>query len=317
VNKSVAALSAAVLGVGAAATGGAVSAGAAAPTPDPALCGFATEHQTAPPADIDAHWYMECTPKYGMAKVEFTLTSGEDFPAGFDLDNAVESGSANLADSSDYFSHDGYDVTNKTGLFELSTPAPVGTKSQHYSALAALPITSVEAYTGSIAGCAAGARGYDHVYRINYANQTTTFKQKVGGKAWNFSVPVHSDALILALNFAADGTLDGTRAQCAIVGGSTAINATDDTDPNWNDITQDRATRDFPETLVPFVNRPEDLGTVARTPVPSTPVTPTADPELAATGVSPVPAGIAAGSLLAAAGAFFVIGRRRRTARKH
>ncbi|MDQ1556563.1 MAG: hypothetical protein QOI02_1565 [Actinomycetota bacterium] len=314
-KKSIAAVSAVVLGVGGAATG-AFSASAADPI---SPCASALDHNVEPTSAVDAHWYMACEPQFGLGKAEFTITSTEQFPAGFTLADSTETGSANLAGSGPYFSGTvGSNTT--TGLFAFSPHAYIDAHTQSYGVFAAFPITSVEQFTGTLpATCTANNATYDHLYRVNYASAKTTLTQTVNGKSWKFTIPVHPQALILGLNFLDQGTgLDPARPLCAVVEGSTAYFGAQQGDGDWDTIAGRFATQNFVETLVPLTDVNEDLGTFARVVPASTTPTASADPQLAETGVSPVPAGIAAASLLAIAVGFFAIGRRRRSAaRKH
>ncbi|MCU1507758.1 MAG: hypothetical protein JWQ12_23 [Glaciihabitans sp.] len=314
-KKSIAALSATVLGLGGAVAGGALSASAADPI---APCASATDHTVEATSAVDSHWYMACQPKYGMGKAEFSVTSNEAFPAGFNLNNSTETGTSNLDDSAQYFSAL-TPTSSHTGIFTLSTPATLDPKTQQYHGWAAFPVTSVEQYTGTLpAECMLQGVSYDHVYRVNYGAATTTFKQKVNGTAWNFAVTLHPQPLILGLNFSPAGTgLDPARPLCAVQGSTAYFGAQQDSG-DWGHIASSFATRNATETLDPLTGFPQDVGSFARLANATTTPTASADAQLAETGVSPVPAGIAAASLLAIAVGFFAIGRRRRSAaRKH
>jgi LPXTG-motif cell wall-anchored protein len=347
VKKSIAAISASILGFGAAAAAGAAPAQAATLPP----CNEASDHTasaTVDPATDD--WYMTCAPVYGMGKAEFTITTdaAHPFPAGYSLADGHQTVTSSAPPKSEvkrYFGADfwhdhnievGFDSAASYGGAFMNLEKTSGTStSQTYgddpSASKEMSVAYRVASFGKAtdpfpAACfPAGARPaatYQGEYEVKYLPTTTTWVQVLKGVKRKVTVTYTPSPLFLGLNFDTTGdansvdNFDSSMPQCASSGGITVQAAShDDDSDSWDGVVYNSATNNpqLMSTLVPQPATSSSPQTIP--PLGSFTVTTTAvptTPELAVTGFDAIPIGLAGGGLLLAGIGTLFVGRRRR-----
>jgi hypothetical protein len=298
-KKTIAAISASVLGIS-----GAVAAAAAPADASGPACTNVTGHTVSVNANAQ-DWYMDCVPQYGLGKAEFSITSTDPFPAGYNLvdGNQTVTSTVNTAAVASYFSTA---PSNIEGSFEgLAAPTTTTPTSQSYQSTGThmiFPITGVASLDpadlpAGASGCfPVGTETYAHAYTVTFAPVTSTFTETIDGKVWTATITATPSPLILGLNFvAAPGAgFDTAAAQCVSSGGTSEVAHTS-ADPGWTTITKDDATLDSftNNTLDPSVGGGViNLGAFATS-------DPAVRPTLATTGVNPAPGGLLGGGLLA------------------
>jgi LPXTG-motif cell wall-anchored protein len=327
-KKTLAAVSASILGLAGSLGASAAPASAALPS-----CGDATLHVVNPTVVAGDDWYMTCIPQYGLGKVEFTInpTSGNTFPAGYSLvDGHQTITSTPTAAALETYFGPFYDVENSgtppfsgalLDLFEDPGSTPT---SQSYgntnTVLQAYPIVSVAKVTsGFPAACTSDTPtpSYQGEFVITYGPVTTTFTETVADTIQKVTVTSTPAPMYLGLNYdTAVGGVDGfdtLKPLCASSGGLTSYAASAAANSiSWNLVAAGAATNDpgylttlDPATGFDLVNGVPPVSNDGA-------FTVTSDPVLPETGVNAVPAGILGGSLLLAGIGAFVFGRRRR-----
>jgi hypothetical protein len=311
-KKTIAAISASVLGLSGALVATAAPAGAS--TPD---CTSKGQHNVSATADGTQDWYMDCIPLYGLGKAEIGIstTAAKPFPAGYSLGDGHQTVTSNI----DETAASAYFGSPATGAFlDLAEPDAGNTPThQRYSVSAIFPIASVAKSTAPLAPeCTAGNAVYDGVYVITYEPTTTHFSEKIGTKTWTATVATTPSPMTLALNFAG-GNIDPGNPICVTSNGSTR-QLPNDTNGNWTVAARNQATNSVgtnSSSLDPYSDLSRELGDFATT-VSSPAATDTSDsddPELAATGLDPRGPLAAALAFLLAGGLAFGFRRRRRT----
>jgi hypothetical protein len=319
-RKTIAAISASILGVGGALVASAAPANAVLPA-----CTDATDHVVNPSVDPSDDWYMTCTPQYGMGKVEFTITTdaAHPFPAGYALNDGHQTvtSTPTSATVENYF-QPLWNVDNSaftdsfTGAFmNLTETSSTGDNlSQTYGGgeggsveqtTMAFVIQSVGKAASLPADCTSDPSDptYQGEYEVTYEPTTTTFTETINSVVHKVTVTYTPAPLFLGLNFDTSGDgndedgFDATKPICSSSGGITnfAVSEADDGDA-WFAAAFLSATNspDYMSTLDPLAefNGFADAPTIGPFAVTSTPT-------LATTGVDPGPAGIAGIGLLA------------------
>jgi len=301
-KKTVAVISASILGVSGAAIAGAAPANAA---PLPSCTGI-DQHTVSANANTQ-DWYMDCVPQYGLGKAEFTITSTTPYPTGYSLTDGQQTITSSVDDTA-AASYLGVSPTTLDGHLEsLSEFGSTSPTTQAYggsnsSTHAIFPIASVAPLDP--ADLPSGATGcfpntvtpetYAHAYTVTFSPVTTTFKETVGDEVLTNVITAAPAPLILGLNFVASpGTgFDPTEALCASSDGTSLV-ADNSSSTSWVPVSQDEATLDTAlftgNSLDPSGDGTAiNLGTFATT---DTPV-------LAETGYDAAPAGVLGGGLL-------------------
>lgn len=304
-KTSAAIASTSIVGLGLA-TLGAMPAQAADVTTD---CASVSDHQTTSTALAD-NWYMDCVPQYGLGKVEFTIDSDVDLPAGFVplTDPSVTSTSANTGPAASTYFETSFPVAGFTTLEETgATPT-----QRSYGGSMMFAISGVSSIDVSALPAACGIGPFANAYRVDYLPATITFTQTIDGVVWTTVVQYTPAPLYLGLNFADDPLdLDSTAVQCASSTTGTTLGEPSTTD--WIVVATVHATAfyggdEWVGSISPFpiadANPIGQLGSFAVT-IPK--------PELAATGVDSAGLGLAGGlSILAGSLLAFFWRRRRR-----
>jgi hypothetical protein len=341
VKKTIAALSASVLGIGGAVAAAAAPALAVAPK-----CTESLQHEVNPSVSPTDSWYMECIPQYGMGKAEFTITtdSTHRFPAGYSLDDGHQSvtSSPTAAQVKAYFQAEASEeslAATYTGAFVNLTEASTDstTTSQVYGiddstpfgATVAYPIESVGLATGELpADCTPSGSGatYEGEYKVVFGTTTTHFTQVIDSVAHSVTVAYTPPPLYLGLNFDSSSAFgfDESKPLCASSGALTNFAA--DYDPSgpddgfdWASIALNATT--LPptlETLSPADGPITDLSDAdsffAATVTNFGSFATTSTPVLATTGTDPRPAGTLGAGLLSVGILAMIVGvvRRRR-----
>jgi hypothetical protein len=320
VRKTVAALSASILGVSGAAMAAAAPA-AAAPLP---ACTSIDQHTVSASANTQS-WYMDCIPQYGLGKAEFTITSSTPYPSGYSLTDGHQTVTSTVNDTA-VAAYLGDSESTLDGALTFleenggSTPTTQTYSGTPIETQAVFPVSSVAQIDpadlpAGTTGCFPNTETYAHAYEVTFLPVTTTFKETIDGKVWTTTITATPQPLILGLNFeASPGTgFDPTAAQCASSGGVTLV-ADNNSSGNWTNVSANEATLNegiFDEnSLDPSGDGTTlDLGTFTTT---DTPV-------LAETGYDATPAGMLGGGLLAAGIALIALrftGSVRRRARR-
>lgn len=275
------------------------------------LCDDVYDHEPGG-TTVSDNWYMECVPQYGLGKVEFTVDSEVDFPAGFaSLDDpSVTSVSTNTGPEASEYMNSTFPVAGFTEL-EETDPQP---RQRSYQGLMMFAISGVSAMDVSELPDDCGAGPYAYAFRVDYLPATVTFTQTIDGVVWTVVVTYTPSPLYLGLNFADDDPIDFDwgAVQCASSDTGTLVGQPDD-------FSQDivlGAHASYLEfssvlgSLSPFPTAdPDDdpigvLGSFAAT---------TPQPELAETGVESGGLGLAGGlSILVGSMLAFFWRRRRR-----
>jgi hypothetical protein len=322
VRKTIAAISASVLGIGGAVMAGAAPASAAMPT-----CTDATQHVLNPNVTAGDTWYMPCIPQYGMGKAEFTITTpaSDPFPADYSLADGhqtvtstptqtqvhdyfeplwEEFGSAGGADFSGAFANITEDTADATATSQPYVPDFLEPSAMDV----AFPIVSVGlAAAGLPASCTPMGSGatYQGEYEVTYGSTTTHFSQTIDDVARSVTITYTPAPLYIGLNFtggAGDEEFDTTMPICASSGGNTTF-AADESDIDW-DVAAYNATNLPPvlETLSPasgdlsLSSDPAEV--IAATTSDLGSFTETSTPVLATTGVNTEPDGTLGAGLL-------------------
>jgi hypothetical protein len=328
VKKTIAAISASVLGIG-----GAVGAAASPASAVVPACSNSLQHEVNPTVSPTDSWYMECIPQYGMGKAEFTTTTdaANPFPDGYELDNGHQSVTSTPTASqvSAYFSAEatdaGLDPTYTGAFVDLSEDPTVSTAtSQVYDSAdvfdglamtVAYPIVAVgQATDGLPAACTPDGSGatYEGEYKVTFGPTTTHFSQTIDDVVHSVTVTYTPDPLYLGLNFddAEELYFDESKPICTSSGGETNFSPfLDEGDPesadsiNW--IVAAYSATTLPptlETLSPAaggigdLSDPEDFFSGTTTDFGSFATTST--PVLATTGLDTRPAGTLGAGLL-------------------
>lgn len=345
-KKTVAAISASVLGIGGAIVAAAAPASAAIPT-----CSNVLQHEVDPSVTPADSWYMECIPKYGMGKAEFTITtpSTDPFPASYALDNGHQTvtSTPTAAHVKAYFkpeaeligesltytgafvdlAEDSTDSTSTSQVYGTDLSSPVETT-------VAYPITSVGLATDGLpADCTPLGSGatYDGEYKVTYGPTTTHFSETIDNVVHAVTVTYTPPPLYLGLNFnSADEALgfDETKPLCASSGGQTNFapdfdESAPDDGIDWVSVAYNATT--LPPTLETLSPANGSIGDIIDDPDPGALITATttnfgsfaatSTPVLATTGVDAGPAGSLGAGLLSLgiiATGISVVRRRRR-----
>jgi LPXTG-motif cell wall-anchored protein len=260
---------------------------------------------------VSDNWYMECVPQYGLGKVEFTVDSEVDFPAGFaSLDDpSVTSVSANTGPAASEYMDSTFPVAGFTYLGETDAQAQQLT----YQGLMMFAISGVSAMDVSALPDGCGAGPYAYAFRVDYLPATVTFTQTIDGKVWTVVVTYTPSPLYLGLNFTDDDPIDfdDGAVQCASSDTGTLVGQPDDFSQT---VVLGPHASHFPSSdvigsLSPFPNAdPDDdpigvLGSFAAT---------TPKPELAATGVETGGLGLVGGLSILVGSMLALFWRRRR-----
>ncbi|HEX4058881.1 MAG TPA: hypothetical protein VHX87_11270 [Galbitalea sp.] len=320
-RKTIAAISASVLGLA-----GAVAAAAAPANAVEPKCAQESDVTVSANANVQ-DLYVDCIPQFGLGKAEFTISTsaGDPFPSGYNLHDGHQTITSNVdsAVANSYFDVAPSEVVG--GWEDLQVPSSTTPTQQNYTdaaTYAVFPITSFTSIDPASlpAACTPDAESYAHAYEITYGTSTTTFKENIDGKVWTVTTTETAAPLYLGLNFAAGGgSFDTTKAQCSSSAIDTLV-AENSGDANWAKVTGDEAT--FSTTSFgPFVDSDtfspegaggtEDFGNFAATSVPV----------LATTGYDAAPVetlggGLLIGGLALIALRFSTSARRRRTRHK-
>ncbi|HEX4058882.1 MAG TPA: hypothetical protein VHX87_11275 [Galbitalea sp.] len=321
-RKTIAALSASLLGISGAVIAAAGPAVAVTPT-----CTDATAHVVNPSVSPGDDWYMTCIPKYGMGKAEFVITAPADdpFPDTYSLtdghqtvtstptasqvhayfeplwDEAYTPGAATYTGAFMNLSEDTGDATPTSQPY---TPAVLGSGSM----TVAYPIKSVgPATSGLPAGCTPDDSGatYQGEYEVVYGTTITHFAETIGDVVRSVTVSYTPPPLFIGLNFTGSPgseALDTSMPICTSAGGTTTF-AENDLSVFWG-VAEGNATTlpTIVETLSPANGTfepgdPEASARATTTFLGAFAVTST--PVLATTGVDPGPATATGVGLLA------------------
>jgi hypothetical protein len=314
-RKTIAAISASILGVGGALAASAAPA-SAAPLPD---CDNATDHVVNPSVDPLDAWYMTCIPQYGMGKVEFTITTdaAHPFPAGYALNDGHQTvtSTPTSATVENYF-QPLWNVDNSafadtfTGAFmNLTETSSTGDHlSQTYGGgnggsleqtTMAFIIQSVGKAASLPADCTSDPSDptYQGEYEVTYKPTTTTFTETIDSVVHKVTVTYTPAPLFLGLNFDTSGDgndqdgFDTSKPICSSSGGITNFASSQADDGiAWFGAAYLAATNtaSFMTTLDPLA----EYNGVAIAPTIG-PFAVTSTPTLATTGVDPGPAGAA------------------------
>jgi hypothetical protein len=280
-KKTIAVGSASLLGLGAAATLGAVPA-TAAPVTD--LCETAADHNITV-GTLGDNWFMDCIPRYAVARVGFNIVSATGFPASFlPLD---DSGVARVASTGD--AGEAYIGATEPGFTFLDfIPEFSGETNQYYDGNLIVPVASVSAIAPTELPFLCGT-DYDTAYRVNYGSAAVTFTQVVDGVEWRYDVETTPEPLYIGLNILNTGVLDGSANQC--VSSKDIVNfAANDESSVWDEI--ESVVTATENTLQANYGSGKNLPDVSRyvPPVPAKPVLPATGAEFQPA----VPMGIAA-----------------------
>jgi LPXTG-motif cell wall-anchored protein len=261
---------------------------------------------------VSDNWYMECVPQYGLGKVEFTVDSEVDFPAGFaSLDDpSVASVSANTGPEASEYMDSTFPVAGFTYLEETDAQP----KQRSYEGLMMFAISGVSAMDVSALPAACGEGPYAYAFRVDYLPATITFTQTIDGVVWTVVVTYTPSPLYLGLNFTGDDPVgfDGDAVQCASSDTGTVIGDPDDFISQVNVLGAHASYLELSDligSLSPFPavdpeNEPNGvLGSFAAT---------TPAPELAATGAESGGLGLAGGLSILAGSMLLLVWRRRR-----
>lgn len=347
-KKTIAAISASVLGIG-----GAVVAAASPASAAPPKCTESLQHEVNPTVSPADSWYMECIPQYGMGKAEFTITTNaaHPFPAAYELDNGHQkvTSTPTAAQVKSYFSAEavdgGLDPVYTGAFVDLGEDPTVSTSTSQlyggpgsgggvgFGSTVAYPIVAVgQATSGLPADCTPLGSGatYEGEYKVTFGPTTTHFSQTINDVVHSVTVTYTPDPLYLGLNFdsAQELDLDESLPLCTSSGGETNFApAYDDSDPSsaqslaWVSAAYDATT--LPptlETLSPGAgpigdfSDPEDF--LAGTTTDFGAFAATSTPVLATTGLDTRPAGTLGAGLLSLGILATLVGvvRRRRRA---
>ena len=299
-KKSIAALSASILGVSGAVIAAAAPADAA---PLPA-CTSIDDHVVSADANTQS-WYMDCIPQFGLGKAEFTITSTTPYPAGYTLTDGHQTVTSSVDDTA-AAAYLGDSKSELYGAFAFleenggSTPTsqtysgPIGSMQGIFPIAGVASLDPADLPAGTSGCFPNGTETYAHAYTVTFSPVTTTIKETIDDKVWTTVVTATPQPLILGLNFVASPGVgfDTTAAQCASSGGTTVV-AENGSSANWTAVSEDEATLNSTildeNSLDPSGDGSEfEFGSFATT---NTPV-------LAETGYDAAPAELLGGGLL-------------------
>lgn len=193
----------------------------AAPAEPP--CHVQGDHQLDPTATPDSDWYMACIPQYGnsyKAEAQFTFTSADGFPAGFDPNDAT------IVTDFDDAAASAYTGQTFTNGFSGGFTAVSGTQTeQTYEVTTNFKIAGVSKVDPSAlpADCLGT---YNAAYRVDYVPRTITFSQTIDGKTYVFQNTVGSDPMLIGLNLTdSGGALVANAPACGAVGSAVSYRA--------------------------------------------------------------------------------------------
>jgi LPXTG-motif cell wall-anchored protein len=263
---------------------------------------------------VSDNWYMDCVPQYGLGKVEFTIDSDVDLPAGFAPleDASVTSTSANTGPAATEYFESMSPIAGFTHLEEVGGSAT----ERHYQGTMMFAISGVSAIDVSALPDDCDPGPYANAYRVDYLPATVTFTQTIDGVTWTTVVTYTPSPLYLGLNFADDPfDFDGSAVQCASSDTGTRIGDPEDIESLIQVLNVHasalRQEGQWLGSLSPFPAIEGfsigQLGTFAANPDPNP------DPELAETGAESTGLGLAGGVSILAGALLAFFWRRRRS----
>jgi hypothetical protein len=234
VKKSLAALGATILGLGAA-TGGSVPAMADVAPLEP--CESIGDQVSS--VDLNEEWFLDCIPQYGLSKTEFTIVADEndpavDFPSDFAplTDFAVEDSPIQVSSTLDSAAMTAYFNSTPVAGVDLVPVLPMeqlddSVGSQTYAALTIAPIASAGPATPEttpadvLAACELEDWSLENPLNVagwvaTYDPIDTTFTQTAGGAPWTYTVTAQSKPTYFFVAFD-----DGFTGACVTDGEST------------------------------------------------------------------------------------------------
>lgn len=211
-KKSLAALGASVLGLGAATAGAAPA--IAEPAPLEPCANISDQFSTT--FDLNEEWFQDCIPQYGLSKTEFTIVADEnnptvDFPSDFaplsDYISEEDSGiqATTTVDSAALAAYFGSNTENGAPIVPVLPVATLDNSvgSQTYLTFTVAPIDAVGPATPEttpadvISACDLEGWGTDSPLDVlgwvaSYDPVDTTFAQTAGGASWAYTVTAQS-----------------------------------------------------------------------------------------------------------------------------